>query len=1632
VRQKTCIASLFSYSILLLALLLTTVPSVRAQKDALDESGFKAFGSYQNGDIDHINMVNLKPTIVIPLLKYPQRGSLHFGFNIVYHPPVFTPDIVCPPTHPDHSTCTATYGAYTGVTIEPDFVFSPDPESTSDPNSGSFSVLEGQGVAQHTMRSINATLGTYLGDWLSSDGTAIREHFAQTPQGVTALSVTDAAGVVYPVLFDSHVLETDNTVAATDPNGNTITAVLSAGQGNAYNIVGWKDSVGRYVPYVQALFHNPVPPETAASVTQDYSNCTGSLPTTLAYRWDVPGEGGGTVEYKVCFATLTFTFPAAGIPNCQSANCGPDNIPFQSIQSIVLPNKTAWTFDYDQAGGFADLKSVTLPTGGTITYSWGNNTYCSTTSYGWYNVARDISSRTVDANDGLGPLPWTYQQSGTSVQGQPITTSVTDPMSNVTVHTLTPQSGYCALYETKTDYYQGSSTLLKSVATSYSYTIDPQSTLSPALTHIFNVVPQTVTTTLGNGSSTRVKQVLYTYDSGIAGNQSTLLYGQVVRQQQTDFGSGSPGPMLRQVNRSYLWQSNSSYQNANLIDFPCLETTYGAGSIPNQPHCTAPAVQANQAAQTQHGYDENNGSPQGIHGNDTSVTRWLNGGTSPRSQTVFTSQGMPQLAIDPLSNTTTTTYDSSGLFPSSIARPATNGVNHTVGYTYDLDTGLLENQTDENGNPTSYGYDDMWRVKSVTYPADGGAETYNYSDTAQNPSFTYTRTLSSSPYTSFGQVDGLGRKILEQVTSDPAGTVTTKTTYDKLGRVASVTNPYRSTNDPTYGFTYFTYDALGRKTIQKNPDNSTQQWCYEGVVSAGQAQCAANQSSLSTEDWQDFYDETGRHWQRVNDGLGRLTAAMEPITSTTPNFESDYGYDALGNLREIDQWGGSHGSTGDRIRTFVYDTLSRLTNSCNPESIVNGASCTPTGPTSGSWSDSSTYDADGNIKTRVDARGVTTTYTYDALNRIAVKAYTNDPLNTSSMHYFYDTLDTAWGWAVQPQNLVGRLAGVNIDSSPYAWIKYGYDTMGRINIKSECLPSDCGNNHHDLYYKYNYAGDITFYDRGTDLARNNTYPNQGYYFGGFNVAYDTARNVLSVTSDSPDANHPAAVLSNAAYTPFRSLSSATLPGTLGTLTRTYNKRGWYTGETLKNSSSQQLWNSTVGYATNGSVNAGSDNAEGSWTYLYGNVNRLAQAVGPSFTLAYTYDNWSNRTSQLITSGSGSAPQWSHGYNTNNRQASGLTYDAAGNVTYDGFHTYTYDAENRIHGVDGTTTYVYDGENNRVATYFNGTLQREFLYDYNGRLMTELNTNLKAALANIYVGSELFAEDAPDSYLSTTPTATMLRITDQVGTLRSLWDIAQHKVASCTSLPYGDAQNCSGSPSDLFFTGKQRDLESGNDYFGARYYSSTAGRFMSPDWSKSQVAVPYADTNNPQSLNLYGYTKNDPLTHPDADGHTLFCGQTTISTNTFGDTVVNGNCVDLPDTPSFMQTVRSWYKDAVVDPWNARIAVHAPPASARQDTFGAEEIAKAMMIVAGAGWYRYKDVTGKSSLIRNMETDAPFSEAGDNLKANGFTERTAPNGTKIYTNGDTEYSLYPRSSSGGVPSAQVSVNGEAVAKIRFVQ
>ena len=69
------------------------------------------------------------------------------------------------------------------------------------------------------------------------------------------------------------------------------------------------------------------------------------------------------------------------------------------------------------------------------------------------------------------------------------------------------------------------------------------------------------------------------------------------------------------------------------------------------------------------------------------------------------------------------------------------------------------------------------------------------------------------------------------------------------------------------------------------------------------------------------------------------------------------------------------------------------------------------------------------------------------------------------------------------------------------------------------------------------------------------------------------------------------------------------------------------------------------------------------------------------------------------------------------------------------------------------------------------------------------------------------------------------------------------MGSKSTLPYAVCAITQWFPRSRY-TGKERDTESGNDYFEARYYASSMGRFMYPDWASNPRAVPYATYANP--------------------------------------------------------------------------------------------------------------------------------------------------------------------------------------------
>ncbi len=379
--------------------------------------------------------------------------------------------------------------------------------------------------------------------------------------------------------------------------------------------------------------------------------------------------------------------------------------------------------------------------------------------------------------------------------------------------------------------------------------------------------------------------------------------------------------------------------------------------------------------------------------------------------------------------------------------------------------------------------------------------------------------------------------------------------------------------------------------------------------------------------------------------------------------------------------------------------------------------------------------------------------------------------------------------------------------------------------------------------------------------------------------------------------------------------------------------GSFDGGSNTTTGTGNLYSYSINYDAAGDVTSYSDssvattrgNIMGAWSFTYDSLHRVEGAKQTNWIQATTnlqyfcwnYDPFGNRLQQLgsslATSGGGStACQAPNGATTsiatatmstgNNNQIYSAsvsnvhgtyTYDANGNVTYDGKNTYLYDAEGNIcasastpvAGMTVMTGYLYDADGTRVAK---GTITSmscdptangfqttaDYIIGPAGEQLTEMDANGTGGSSgmvwdhtNVWAAGQLIATFDKDSV-----TGPHYMLNDWLGSRRVQTNALGVYEQSCQSLPYGDGLNCSGSvttPTEHHFTGKERDAETGNDYFGARYYASSVGRWLSPDWSAKEDPVPYAKLDDPQTLDLYTYLQNNPLDGVDADGHA--CG-----------------------------------------------------------------------------------------------------------------------------------------------------------------
>ena len=314
-------------------------------------------------------------------------------------------------------------------------------------------------------------------------------------------------------------------------------------------------------------------------------------------------------------------------------------------------------------------------------------------------------------------------------------------------------------------------------------------------------------------------------------------------------------------------------------------------------------------------------------------------------------------------------------------------------------------------------------------------------------------------------------------------------------------------------------------------------------------------------------------------------------------------------------------------------------------------------------------------------------------------------------------------------------------------------------------------------------------------------------------------------------------------------------------------------DSLNGSSSSYLFQENpISWYANSNVSAitlyeGGPGAVGSLTkfaqsFTYTALNQLAQMKdsggGANNQRNFSYDQYGNL---WMANTSGSFPQSvitpsTNVYNGFN-QSSADTYDAAGNNT--GIvsicpNCIGYDAENLEVSFSATgTSYGYDGNGQRVLKT-GGGVSTVYVYDAAGALAAE------------YSSATVGSSPCTTCYVSVDHLGSVRMVTDQSGTVVGRHDylafgeeIGAGYAGRTNAGLWGASDNA-----DQRFTGQVRDVETGLDYFNARYYESPIGRFMSPDPGNAGT-----DATNPQTWNAYVYGVNSPLSGTDPSGLNWF-------------------------------------------------------------------------------------------------------------------------------------------------------------------
>ncbi len=890
----------------------------------------------------------------------------------------------------------------------------------------------------------------------------------------------------------------------------------------------------------------------------------------------------------------------------------------------------------------------------------------------------------------------------------------------------------------------------------------------------------------------------------------------------------------------------------------------------------------------------------------TSKTWYQNGGAALTEKYVYTSNGRLQSFTNVLGETTTYSYDASPANPNQIQRmtqqksirsgvtssvTTTYGADYSYAYpteqtstftnadqtkrtvrqtmTYDSGTGLLTSQTDSDGNTTTTTYDALGRPIKVTQPSMTNLDGTVY---AIEDQYAYTnRVYSTGADSTNAGILTLRVDSIRQYTNKATGAVTVLSRqaayYDGFGFLR-VMETYNDTN----GWTRSQYhpDDLGRAVYAIDPMGNTQTAAYD----------AWDQQAAFTDAQGNLYI-TAYHLNENKVNSFMIAAAdVSAYNANTDNRNI--------RLNTIEQ---TFDNYGHKIKVVAFKDGSASRNEPIQESY--------------------TYDLAGNVLTYTDpngnqnSKGVTTAYTYDALNRLT---NVQDALDQTSS-YTYD------GGGGLSSVIISNPSG----KSETLYTK-NYNEQGLLNTKADTTGNQTKMNYNarglteqitdrngtTTAYTYDERGQRTgayLKADGSNPLITGTLQTKSIYGAGGNILTDRHELYINdakvatqtstidkwdrITSLSASAADYTARL-DASYDPLDRVTSQT--NTLNATSLTIN----YGYEKSRLTQIQ----------TNGAQNK-TDATDSNVRYAYTPSGEVQQITFPTLSDGTTLqENMSydplNRLSRINnTKGDTMLSVYSYQYDNNGNITSTIEQIKEGAPQTS---TYTYDKLNRLTGVkraDGTeTAYSYDLRGDRLTQKDTRDLSDEkatnYRYDLDDHLIRVGNDGASTTMQYLPDGlryqksqggtttrygydhwnrvtSDQKDSGAASQYIRGDRVLVKKDLTNQkdyyylynghgdvvqmVGTDGSLVNSYQYD-------EWGNVIQQKETVSNEFkYAGELYDAETGLYYLKARYYDPKIGRFLNEDSYEGQI-------NNPLSMNVYTYVHNNPLVYTDPSGHSV--------------------------------------------------------------------------------------------------------------------------------------------------------------------